>query len=231
MQKQQEAEMKNHMTELEFKAFKAQLNPHFIFNYLNSISANILLSQPEKASEMIKKFSKMLRKVLQSSEVNTIPLAEDIQTIEQYVELMHEITTPAFEYRVHADAEVLKEVKLVPPLFIQPYVENAIVHGIRQSSAGGLFLEVDFKRSDDALVISVTDNGTGFDTGNLRRSRRLQSDGFHLGLPVSERRIMVFSEKNHYLSTIDFTTPFPGTNQPGNRVKVVIKGMFAGAGN
>ena len=226
LQKQKEAEMKNQMTELEFKAFKAQLNPHFIFNYLNSISAYILLSQPEKASDMIKKFSKMLRNVLQNSEQNTVPLADDIKTIQQYLELMVEISTPSFTYKVIADDNVLSQVKLVPPLFIQPYVENAIVHGIKQSDGENLFLEVAYRRNNHALEITVTDNGIGFDTARMKRNPLVNNGHVHLGLSVTEKRIMVFSEKNQYKSSIDFTTPFAGAAQKGTQVTVIIDGLF-----
>ena|GEM_PF-2033172 len=225
-QKQMEAEMKNQMTELEFKAFKAQLNPHFIFNYLNSISAYILLSQPEKASDMIKKFSKMLRNVLENSEQNTVPLSDDIKTIQQYLELMVEITTPSFTYKVIADEAVLNQMKLVPPLFIQPYVENAIVHGIKQSDGENLFLEVAYRKNNQALEITITDNGTGFDTARMKRNPLLSNGHIHLGLSVTEKRILVFSEKNQYRSTINFSTPFKGTAQEGTRVTVVIDGLF-----
>ncbi|MEO7310097.1 MAG: histidine kinase [Chitinophagaceae bacterium] len=226
IQKQQEAELKNHLTDLEFKAFKAQLNPHFIFNYLNSISGYILLSQPEKASDMIKKFSRMLRTVLQNSEQNVVPLSDDIVTIEQYLELMHEIATPPFTYNVEADEAVKKPGAMVPPLFIQPYVENAILHGIKQSEGTDLFVRVTYRKNGNALEVSITDNGTGFDSARMKKNLLVNTGRIHLGLSVTEKRIQVFSEKNQYKASIDFTSAFPGTAQPGTKVTVVIDGYF-----
>ena len=226
LQKQQEAELKNQLTDLEFKAFKAQLNPHFIFNYLNSISGYILLSQPEKASDMVKKFSRMLRNVLQGSELNTVPLAEDIKTIKQYLELMHEIATPPFTYTVEADENILKGTEMVPPLFIQPYVENAIIHGIKHSDGDNFMVAVTYRKKETALEITITDNGTGFDNKTMKKTLMVNSDRIHLGLAVTEKRIQLFSEKNQYKSSIDFTTAFPGTTQPGTTVAVLIDGYF-----
>jgi tetratricopeptide (TPR) repeat protein len=226
LQKQQEAELKNQVTDLEFKAFKAQLNPHFIFNYLNSVSGYILLSQPEKASDMIKKFSRMLRSVLQSSEKNTVPLAEDINTIEQYLELMKEIATPPFTYTVTTCEAITQSENLVPPLFIQPYVENAILHGIKHSEGSNFFVHVNYCKKGTALEVTVTDNGTGFDSVRMKKNIQVNTGRVHLGLSVTEKRIQVFSEKNHYKSVIDFSTPFPDTEQPGTTVTVVIDGFF-----
>ena len=226
LQKQQEAELKNQLTDLEFKAFKAQLNPHFIFNYLNSISGYILLSQPEKASDMVKKFSRMLRNVLQNSEQNTVPLADDIKTIEQYLELMNEIATPPFTYTVQADEKILMCEKMVPPLFIQPYVENAILHGIKHSEGGNFFVQVTYRQRGGALEINITDNGTGFDNITRKKNLLVTTGRIHLGLSVTEKRIQVFSEKNHYKSSIEFSTPFAGTAQPGTKVTVVIEEFF-----
>ncbi|MES2775424.1 MAG: histidine kinase [Bacteroidota bacterium] len=227
LQKQQEAELKNQLTDLEFKAFKAQLNPHFIFNYLNSVSGYILLSQPEKASDMIKKFSRMLRSVLQSSEENTVPLADDIKTIEQYLELMKEIATPPFVYSVDAGDGISTSTRMVPPLFIQPYVENAILHGIKQSEGSDFFVNVTYRKTGNALEVCITDNGTGFDTKRMEKSMQVNTGRVHLGLSVTEKRIHVFSATNHYKSSIDFSTPFPGTAQPGTKVRVVMDGFFS----
>ncbi len=226
LQKQQEAELKNQLTDLEFKAFKAQLNPHFIFNYLNSVSGYILLSQPEKASDMIKKFSRMLRSVLQSTEENTVPLIDDISTINQYLELMKEIATPPFTYTIETCDALKNTGNAVPPLFIQPYVENAILHGIKHSEGDNFFVHVKYCKNETALVITVTDNGTGFDSITMKKNLKVNTGRVHLGLSVTEKRIHVFSEKNGYKSTINFSTPYPGTMQPGTTVTLNIEGFF-----
>lgn len=225
--KQQEAELRSQITDMEFKAFKAQLNPHFIFNYLNSISGYILLSQPQKASDMVKRFSKMLRKVLQNSELNEVPLADDIKTIEQYLELMHEIATPPFTYIIHASDELRQLQQPVPPLFIQPYVENAVVHGLKHAEGDAHFLEITYQQKGGSLEILVTDNGTGFNPKMLSL-QPVNSNEVHLGLSVTEKRIQVFAEKNGYGADVTFSTPFPGTAQPGTRVQVMIEHFFNG---
>ena len=223
--KQQEAELRSQITDMEFKAFKAQLNPHFIFNYLNSISGYILLSQPQKASDMVKRFSKMLRNVLQNSELNEVPLADDMKTIEQYLELMHEIATPPFTYTIQASDELRQLQQAVPPLFIQPYVENAVVHGLKHAEGDDHFLEIIYQQKGVALEVTITDNGTGFNPKMLRL-QPVNDNEVHLGLSVTEKRIHVFAEKNGYRANVNFTTPFSGTAQPGTRVQVVIENFF-----
>lgn len=225
-QKQQEAELKSQVTDMEFKAFKAQLNPHFIFNYLNSVSGYILLSQPEKASDMVKRFSRMLRNVLQNSEQNEVPLADDIKTIEHYLELMQEIASPPFTYTVKAADELQQLQKSVPPLFIQPYVENAVVHGLKHAEGDNLFLKIVYQKNGSALEVIITDNGTGFNLKMLR-SKQLQDSRVHLGLSVTEKRIQVFADKNGYNANVQFSTPNPNTPQPGTQVFVVVHNFFS----
>lgn len=226
-QKKQEAELKSQITDMEFKAFKAQLNPHFIFNYLNSVSGYILLSQPEKASDMIKRFSRMLRKVLQNSELNEVSLADDIKTIEQYIDLMHEIASPPFSYAVVASDEIRHLTKTVPPLFIQPYVENAIIHGLKHAEGNDLSLTIIYQKKGTALQVTITDTGTGFSPKILRSQQLTDGEHIHLGLSVTEKRVQVFAEKNGYDASIQFTTPHPDTTQPGTVVEVLIDKFFA----
>lgn len=223
--KKQEAELKSQITDMEFKAFKAQLNPHFIFNYLNSIAGYILLSQPQKASDMIMRFSKMLRNVLQNSEQNEVPLADDIKTIEQYTELMNEIAAPPFTYKINVAPGLQASSRLVPPLFIQPYVENAIVHGLKHADGNDLFLSIDYLQNDTSLEVAITDNGTGFQPAAVQ-NRLIQDKEVHLGLSLTEKRIKVFAEKNGYEAIIRFSPLLGGTEQTGTRVQVIINGFF-----
>lgn len=223
--RKQEAELKSQILDMEFKAFKAQLNPHFIFNYLNSISGYILLSQPEKASGMVKRFSKMLRTVLQNSEQNEVALADDIKTIEQYVALMSEIATPPFTYGIHATPELKASGEMVPPLFIQPYIENAIVHGLKHAQGKNLHLEIDYLQFGAALHITITDNGTGFQPATVQ-AKTLREKEVHLGLSLTEKRIQAFAEKNGYQAAIRFSLLQPELPEPGTKVQIEINGFF-----
>ncbi len=228
-QKQKDAELNNQLNEMEFKAFKAQLNPHFIFNYLNSISGYILQSQPEKASNMIVRFSKMLRNVLTNSELNMVSLPEDINTIKQYLQLMHEIATPPFRYEISVCPLIQKDQSLmVPPLFIQPYIENAILHGLKHAEGNNLLLQIDYKKIDTALQIKVIDNGIGFNQKDAVRKKimQAQSGEIHLGLGLTEKRIKGFCDKQGYTASIVFSVPFAGLPQPGTEVTILIDGIF-----
>jgi hypothetical protein len=228
-QKQKDAELNNQLNEMEFKAFKAQLNPHFIFNYLNSIAGYILQSQPEKANNMIVRFSKMLRNVLTNSELSLVALPEDINTLKQYLQLMHEIATPPFKYEITTCPLIQQaESLMVPPLFIQPYIENAILHGLKHAEGDNLLLQIGYRQIGRALQVKVTDNGVGFNQKDALRKKIMQAQNgeIHLGLGLTEKRIKGFCDKNGYTASIAFSVPFEGAPQPGTEVTILIDGIF-----
>jgi sensor histidine kinase YesM len=153
------ADFKIQKSEAEMKALRAQMNPHFIFNCMHTIDAYIFKEQPEKASAFLNKFSKLVRQTLENSEQQLIPLTKELYSLRLYTELEQERYDGSFE--VHFDIDDKAGDCKIPPLLLQPFAENAILHGLRhlQNKKGELRITV--KHNAQGLRITISDNGIG----------------------------------------------------------------------
>src|SRR6185436_2191822 len=126
-----EADLKHRIAETEMMALRAQMNPHFIFNCINSIDALIQSNDKYHATVYLNKFAKLIRNILDSSKQNTVPLSKDLETLKLYIDLEQFRNENKFTAEITADDSLLQEDYKVPALIVQPYVENAILHGLR----------------------------------------------------------------------------------------------------
>jgi len=156
--RERETSLKLSMSELELKVLRAQINPHFIFNCLNSIHHFMHRHDVEKASEYLIKFSRVIRHVLETSYDRMTPLSDDIATLKAYVELEQVRTRGSFTFQIDVDESISMEEVHIPPLLIQPFVENAIWHGLSHQDTGGR-ITVTIERAEDMLKCSIWDNG------------------------------------------------------------------------
>ena len=145
---------------LETKALRAQMNPHFIFNALNSISAFIREQQPEKAHGFIARFGRLMRLVLENSRKAEVPLGTDLEALRIYMELEQARTNEKFEFSITVDPGIDVKNVMVPPLVLQPFVENAIWHGMDGKEGQG-HIELSIKQLGDQLIMAVSDDGVG----------------------------------------------------------------------
>lgn len=163
-------------SELKMTALQSQMNPHFLFNSLNSINNFIIKSQIEKASDYITKFSKLIREILKNSSKNTISLAEELSNLKIYVLLENIRIEGGFTYEVEIDEKINVEHVKVPPLFIQPYVENAIWHGLMHIE-GEKRIKLIISKIDDLIKFEIIDNGIGItkakEKEEIQRDERL----------------------------------------------------------
>lgn len=163
-------------SELKMTALQSQMNPHFLFNSLNSINNFIIKSQIEKASDYITKFSKLIREILKNSSKNTISLAEELNNLKIYVLLENIRIEGGFTYEVEIDEQINIEHVKVPPLFIQPYVENAIWHGLMHIE-GEKKIKLIISKIDDLIKFEIIDNGIGItkakEKQEIQRDERL----------------------------------------------------------
>jgi two-component sensor histidine kinase len=166
---QQKARHEKELIELEAKALRAQMNPHFVFNCLNSIKSLIQLNENEKSVTYLTTFSKLIRTLLNNAEKKEISLYDEIETCKYYLQLEAMRFDTKFSYSVSADENIdLKSVQ-VPALIIQPFIENAIWHGIiPRSTEGSVFLNV--LRNDGSIEIVIEDNGIGREASRQNRS-------------------------------------------------------------
>ncbi len=180
------------IVESRLQALQARMNPHFIFNALNSIRGLIDSQDNTAASDYLARFGHLVRMVLDHSKCNTIPLAEDIAMLRSYLELESLRFKGKFSYRINIEpAEVLDEV-CIPPLLIQPYLENAIHHGLLPKPDGGS-LTLDIRLADDILHCRIEDDGIG-----RQRSRELRQERGRLyrpvGMSLTRQRLEILNE-------------------------------------
>ena len=154
------AEFQQQATELEMQALRAQMNPHFIFNSLNSINRFILQNNSEQASEYLIKFSKLVRLILQNAQVSLISLESELESLELYLELEALRLENRFDYKITLPTDLDLFALKVPPLIIQPYAENAIWHGLTHKEEKG-HLEINVTEENGYLFFKITDDGIG----------------------------------------------------------------------
>ena len=152
--------LKQKSAELEMQTLRAQMNPHFIFNSLNSINRFILQNNKEHASEYLTKFSKLIRLILQNSQAALITLESELEAMELYLDLEALRFDYKFGYKITVQKDIDISAIKVPPLIIQPYAENAIWHGLMQKEEKGR-LDIDIHQEMDHLYFKITDDGIG----------------------------------------------------------------------
>lgn len=206
------AEFQTLVSETEMKALRAQMNPHFIFNCLNAIGDYILKNKPLIADEYLGKFAQLMRTVLENSEKKEILLTDELKALTWYMELEALRLNNRFTFDIQI-AEYLDAGNiLIPPLLLQPFVENSIHHGIEGSARPGK-VAVCFRKDGDALVCTVEDNGIGVLT-----AQQLQNDGQDtrrpsFGIKITQSRIRIINEeKKSSVATLNIRQKEEGTN-------------------
>ncbi|NAS13809.1 tetratricopeptide repeat protein [Flavobacteriaceae bacterium R33] len=146
---------------LALKSLRSQMNPHFIFNALNSVNNYIAKNDERSANRYLSEFSTLMRAVLENSEEDFIPLSKELELLRLYLRLEHSRFPDKFDYQLNIDETLDIDSYEIPPMLLQPYLENAIWHGLRYKEEKGL-LSVDLqKKNQDFLEITITDNGIG----------------------------------------------------------------------
>jgi tetratricopeptide (TPR) repeat protein len=180
---------------LEQKLLRSQMNPHFIFNSLSSIQNFIVTEKPDKASIYLSKFSKLVRNILDNSVEEFVKLEKEISTIENYLELQKVRYAGKFDYRIHIADEIDPESMKIPPMLAQPFIENAIEHGIKHRETPG-HIDIRFSLKDRTLVFEVEDNGVG---RQKAREIEIQINPDHKSLATSltRERLVNLNRKLH----------------------------------
>ncbi len=192
------AELKTKIAETELKALRSQMNPHFIFNSLNSISDYLSQNDVEKANDYLIKFSKLTRAILENSEKEMISLADDLELLKLYVEIESLRLKNKLSYHVKIDKEIDPENTLVPPLLLQPFIENSIWHGIAHMAEEGA-ITVEIKKDNQKLICTVNDNGVGRNN-ILKNNNKNQS----MGINITNSRLEILNEIKKVNGSINF---------------------------
>jgi sensor histidine kinase YesM len=195
--KQLQTEFDHKIAETEMTALRAQMNPHFIFNCLNSIKLYTLENDSATASEYLTKFSQLIRLVLENSRSEKVTLEKEIETLKLYIEMEAMRFKNKVRYCVKIDKNIDAAYIEIPPLLIQPYVENAIWHGLMHKKEGGL-VNIHIAIEDEHLLhIEISDNGIGREQASAYKSKSVTRQK-SFGLKMTSERIGVI---NHIYQT------------------------------
>ena len=179
------------IAEIRMTALRSQMNPHFIFNSLNSIQHFITTHEKEEALHYLSKFSKLIRKILENSRQNTVSVSNELELLQLYIQLEQLRFSNKFDYHIAVDEKIDIENTEIPPLLIQPYVENAIQHGlINKDSKGDLWLTLE--RNNGLLICRIEDNGIGREKAQQIEQKKV-SRHVALGIKVTNERISTLS--------------------------------------
>ncbi len=219
----QEGTFKQKIAETEMMALRSQMNPHFIFNSLNGIEYFILQNDKRHASVYLNKFASLIRIILSNSRMEKVPFADDMKTISLYVDLELLRFNHNFCYVTDIDSVLTETDYPVPPLLIQPFVENAIVHGFANSDKKNLQLKISALLRGEYIIYHIEDNGVGRAQATEYNSVN-KPNHVSLGLQITQQRINIFNEQHHAQSTVDTEDLHDDNGQPaGTRVTVKIK--------
>ena len=202
---------------LQHKLLRTQLNPHFIFNSLGSIQSTIINKEPDKAIRYLSRFSKLMRTVLDGSLTEHVSIAGELATIENYLELQRVRFPDKFEYNISVDEGIDIENTCIPPMLVQPFIENALEHGFKHKTGKGRIL-VRLQPNSKGFSLEIEDNGVG-----RRKAGELlmEQDKDHKSLATSiiRQRIEVLNKKLIHKIKLSITDLFDAHGQPaGTRV-------------
>lgn len=228
--KQREAELLQYKaTQLQMKALRAQMNPHFLFNALNSIQHYITSNEVTFAAKYLSKFAKLMRRSLEYSEQEIISLEEEVEFLKDYMEINAKLRFgDRLDYAIHVDEEIEEDIIGVPTMIIQPYVENSIEHGLRPKEDG--LIEVRFElceQDEDIILCIIEDNGVG-----RARARELQQASVKhkehksMGTNITEKRLQLLhpareEAEEEFVQIIDLVAA-DGVTPLGTKVVVRI---------
>ncbi len=186
------------VTGLEMQNLRSQMNPHFLFNALNSINSFIVLNKTRLASEYLTKFSRLIRLILDNSKHEIISLEKELETLRLYLLMESLRFENAFEYEIMVSPDLDISNVFLPPMIIQPYAENAIWHGLmHKETKGNVLIDIfNDPKNSSCLVITITDNGIGRSHSQELKSKTGNKHKSY-GIDITEQRIKFFNTKNY----------------------------------
>lgn len=216
--KEKEQRYLRRIKEAEMQTLRSQMNPHFLFNTLNSINSFIIQNKSEDASAYLTTFSKLMRNILDNSKHEMISIKKEMQTLKLYLELESARLEHSFDYKFEIDPDIDTEYVQIPPLIIQPFTENAIWHGLRNKKEKGL-LEVTIKEgSDETLQIIVQDNGIGREESRKLKKEQTQHKSY--GIEITTERLKTLDPNNSVIIKDLYNTDH---SSAGTQVIITLK--------
>jgi two-component system, LytTR family, sensor kinase len=206
---------------LALKTLRSQMNPHFIFNALNSVNSFIASNDERTANKYLSDFSLLMRAVLENSEEDFIPLKKEIELLELYTKLEHFRFKDKFDYAIHIDENIAIEDFVIPPMLLQPYIENAVWHGLRyKKEKGQLDINI-IQKSENEIAITIADDGIGREKSKNLKTENQQKQNSK-GMGNIKKRVSILNAM--YKDRVDvFIEDFQDEEDTGTKVVVTLK--------
>jgi Histidine kinase/Y_Y_Y domain/Two component regulator propeller len=209
------------IVESELKALRSQMNPHFIFNAINSIQNFVIKNESVAAQKYLTKFSRLIRAVLENSKQETILLSKEMEALELYLELEALRASFRFDYSIVIDESLEKKSVYLPPMLIQPYIENAILHGLLPLTNKRGELTIHFEEKEQALICTINDNGIGrAKAAEIKRKKEINHQS--MGMSITNERIDNWNNISHY-TTVTILDKYNNETSLGTTVILEIK--------
>lgn len=216
------ADYERKLADMEMSALRAQMNPHFIFNSLNSIEYYIISNEPEKASDYLNRFSRLIRLILQNSKSTIVPLKDDLEALKLYIEIESMRFDNLFDYEIKIEEGMDVEKTKVPPMLLQPYVENAIWHGLLQKKGGKGKIDLVLRRDHGSIICLIEDNGIGRSAAEKLRSKSASKRKSY-GMKITSDRLETLNQLANTKASVQIFDLENDKGQPkGTRVELVI---------
>lgn len=202
--------------QLALRSLRTQMNPHFIFNALNSVNSFISENDQLNANKYLTSFSQLMRLVMENSEHDFIPLTKELEIIRLYMYLEHHRFQHQFEYTLEVEEEIDEDQISIPPMLVQPYIENAVWHGLRYKEEKG-HLAVEITKLGKNLMIQITDDGIGRQKSKSIKTKH-QKKQKSVALKNIEERLAII----HALNKVDIVVQTDDVNEDGTGTKVTL---------
>lgn len=205
---------------LALKSMRSQMNPHFIFNALNSVNSFIAVNDERNANRYLSEFSVLMRSVLENSDEDFIPLSKEIELLELYVKLEHNRFKDKFEYTIDVDKSIDLDQFSIPPMLLQPYIENAIWHGLRyKKEMGKLSISIE-QKNVDAVAICIEDDGVGRKKSmELKTKNQLKQKS--KGMSTIKNRVAILNDMYQDRILVEVSDLF--ANGEGTKVELLLR--------
>ena len=218
-------EIESQLINLEHKALQSMMNPHFIFNALGSIQRYLLQNKPTEAGTYLSQFARLIRQNMNSLKSNFISIDDEVERLRNYIELEQFRMNHKFAYKIEVNEKIDSYETSIPSMVIQPFVENAIWHGITPIPTGGL-VTVRFNYLEGkSIQIIIEDNGIGISITNpVTKS----DQNLNLGMELTRKRISLIGERMNTETKLYTEDLNPGTKNPGTRITIIVPAIFEG---
>lgn len=215
-------EVNSLFAESQLKALRAQMNPHFVFNCLNSIQECIVTKKYNEASAYLNKFAKLLRQVLNRSGKLLIAIEDEAEILTLYLELEQMRFDHGFQYEMHIDPDLEADDILMPSMFLQPFVENALWHGLMHKQGDRKLCIGFFKTSEDIFTCIIEDNGIGRKKSAELKEHKVLAHGYaSKGMKMNAERLEILRHQ-HYHASMEIIDLYDNTGEPSG-TKVIVE--------